>query len=235
MNKTAIVTGVSRGLGEAIAKAFLEEGYAVTGIGRSSEISHPEFSFLELDLQDHAAVEAFEFPKLDAEEVILVNNAGILGEVKRISAMDHDHSGAVMQVNVVAPIQLTAKVAMLCGDEIPFTLVNISSGAGKRPIPSWAAYCASKAALDLFSETFYLEEQELGRKTKVYSVAPGVVDTGMQLNIRTSDPGDFSSVDSFRSLKANGELSAPEDVARKLIHLLAKPYSGQVVCSVREA
>lgn len=235
MKETVIVTGVSRGLGAAIAKAFLEEGHEVIGIGRDTEISHPAFAFMKLDLSKHEAVEAFEFPELHAEAVILINNAGILGEVKRISAMDSDHSGTVMQVNVVAPIQLTAKVARLCGDKIPFTLVNISSGAGKRPIPSWAAYCASKAALDLFSETFYLEEQELGRKTRVYSLAPGVVDTDMQRNIRTSDPADFSSVDSFRNLKENGELSAPGEVAQKLIHLLRKPYNGQVVCSVREA
>ncbi len=234
MNKTAIITGVSRGLGKAIAETFLREGYRVIGIGRSTEISHEAFSFLKLDLENHQQVEALELPAIDAEELVLVNNAGILGEVKRISEMEVDHSSAVMQVNVVAPIQLTAKAARLCGDTIPFTLVNISSGAGKRPIPSWAAYCASKAALDLFSETFLLEERELGRKTKVYSVAPGVVDTDMQLKIRTTDAKDFSSVGNFRNMKENNELASAEEVAEKLLQLLQKPYDGKVVCSVRD-
>lgn len=234
MNKTAIITGVSRGLGKALAEAFLEADYKVIGIGRQADISHANFSFLQLDLGDHAAVEAFKLPEIDADEVILINNAGILGEVKRVSATESDHAGQVMQVNVVAPMQLTAKAARLCGDSIPFTLVNISSGAGKRPIPSWAAYCASKAALDLFSETFLLEERELGRNTRVYAFAPGVVDTDMQQNIRTTDASDFSSVETFRDLKENNELADASQVAQKLLALLNKPYDGKVICSARD-
>lgn len=235
MNKTAIITGVSRGLGKALAEAFLQAGYKVIGIGRNAEISAPNFSFFQLDLSDHAAVEAFHLPKIDADEITLINNAGILGEVKRISATESDYASQVMQVNVVAPIQLTAKAARLCGDSIPFTLVNISSGAGKkRPIPSWAAYCASKAALDLFSETFLLEEKELGRNTRVYAFAPGVVDTDMQQSIRSTDASDFSSVETFRDLKENNELADASQVAQKLLALLVKPYDGKVICSARD-
>lgn len=231
---TVIITGVSRGLGEALVQTFLAEGHEVTGIGRSCEITAPGFSFIRLDLSDWRQVEDFNFAPFPSGEVLLINNAGVLGEIRRTSSLDQDISGEVMQVNVVAPIQLTRKLARICGDSIPFALVNISSGAGQRPIPSWAAYCASKAALNLFSETFYLEEKELGRNTRVYAVSPGVIDTNMQQHIRTAPAEEFSSSDNFRNLKKNGELESPSRISGKLLKLLDKDFDGKVLQSLRD-
>jgi len=231
---TVIITGVSRGLGEALVKAFLERGDEVIGIGRHCDITASNFRFLPLDLGNHSQVEAFTFPGFHAGEIVLINNAGVLGEVRRTSELEHDISADVMQVNVIAPIELTRKVARICGDKIPFTLVNISSGAGQRPIPSWAAYCTSKAALNMFSETFYLEEKELGRNTKVYAVSPGVIDTQMQEHIRKAGTADFSAAQNFRDLKENGELESPSHISGKLLKLLNKDFDGSVLQSLRD-
>lgn len=233
MNKTAIITGVSRGLGKALVETFLAENYKVIGIGRSSDIQDSGYIFCKLDLSDWQAVEDFQLPTLEGE-ITLINNAGVLGNVGRISEMETDFSGEVMQVNVTAPIQLTRKVSHICENRLPFNLVNISSGAGKRPIPSWAAYCASKAALDMFSQTFFLEEQELGRNTKVYSVAPGVIDTDMQQLIRAANENAFSSLENFKKLKENNELESPSRISAKLLKMLRLPFDGNILYSLRD-
>ena len=114
-----------------------------------------------------------------------------------------------------------------------FTLVNISSGAANRAIPSWAAYCASKAALNMLTETFYLEEKEKGVEIKVYAVAPGVIDTGMQEQIRSASPEQFSAVDNFKQMKKEGVLFTPEEAALKLELLLNSDFSGETKYDLR--
>src|SRR3989338_8714994 len=142
----------------------------------------------------------------------------MLGTVKRLSDQDSPDINQVMALNVVAPALLMNKLARVCGDHsMALTVVNISSGAAKRAIPSWAAYCTSKAALEMLSETFYLEEQEKGRTTKVYCVAPGVVDTPMQAQIRSVDQADFAASATFHQYYENGELISPEMVAQNWI------------------
>jgi benzil reductase ((S)-benzoin forming) len=234
MSKTYIITGISRGIGKALAEHFLSKNQSVIGIGRTNSIQNPNFHFIELDLLDSSAIENLQFPIIQSEEIILINNAGIIGNIERISSMKEDCIDEIMQVNVIAPIKLTRKISEFCGNSKQFTLVNISSGAGKRPIPSWAGYCASKAAIDLFSQTFLLEELELGKTTKVYSVAPGVIDTDMQVQIRATKESSFSSLENFQKLKSEQKLETPERIALKLDKLLNIPYSNHVLISLND-
>lgn len=234
MSKTYIITGVSRGIGKALAEHFLSKNHSVIGIGRSCSLFHPNFHFVELDLLDSDAIEKFQLPSTESKEIVLINNAGIIGNIERISSMKADGIDEIMQINVIAPIKLTRKISEFCGNKKQFTLVNISSGAGKRPIPSWAGYCASKAAIDLFSQTFLLEERELGKSTKVYSVAPGVIDTDMQVQIRATDENSFSSLENFQKLKSEQKLETPERIALKLDKLLSIPYSDEVLIALND-
>lgn len=226
------VTGVSKGLGEAFAHHFLEQGVEVTGIGRNHRIDHPNFKFISCDLSDRKQVEEIDFGKI-SEEVIFINNAGIIGNIQRISDQKELDASEVMMVNAIAPMVLSAKIAKAVDVNSHLSVVNISSGAGRRSIPSWATYCSSKAALDRFSETFYLEEKEKGRQIKVLSVAPGVIDTHMQEIIRSADKKDFSSISRFLELKENNELCSPNDVVIKIVDLLRMVENDQVViCAV---
>lgn len=234
MSKTYIITGISRGIGKALAEHFLSKNQSVIGIGRTNSIQNPNFHFIELDLLDSSAIENLQFPIIQSEEIILINNAGIIGNIERISSMKEDCIDEIMQVNVIAPIKLTRKISEFFGNSKQFTLVNISSGAGKRPIPSWAGYCASKAAIDLFSQTFLLEELELGKTTKVYSVAPGVIDTDMQVQIRATKESSFSSLENFQNLKSEQKLETPERIALKLDKLLNIPYSNHVLIALND-
>lgn len=228
-----IVTGVSRGLGKAIVQELLEKNEKVIGIGRSQNFNHSNFSFIECDLSNIEEVEKLNFLDFN-EKVTLINNAGILGNIKRLSDQSSNDLQAVLNVNVTAPIYLLKKVYSKVKIKDDFSLVNISSGAANRAIPSWAGYCASKAALNMLTETFYLEELEKGNKPTVYTVAPGVIDTDMQVQIRSSHQSDFSSVDNFKELKSNNNLFTPQETAKKLLYLLGKPFEGEVFQDLRK-
>ena len=227
-----IITGVSRGFGKALAEQYLANGENVVGIGRSASLQHPNFRFLFCDLSNVKAVDSLSIDLLD-EPITLINNAGILGEIRRLSDKVVADLDAVMNVNVVAPTRLMQKVYAQISDKNSFTLVNISSGAAKRAIPSWAAYCASKAALNMITETFALEEREKGNAPKVYAVAPGVIDTEMQAQIRSTDHTHFSALVNFQRMKNEGELVSAEEATNRLIFLLEKHYDGTIFHDLR--
>jgi len=98
-------------------------------------------------------------------------------------------------------------------------IINISSGAGRRPISGWSAYCASKAALDMATRVVALEAQSRRRPVEAVSLAPGVVDTDMQGEIRGMEPAQFADVERFRAMKAEGALRTAEDVAADILRL----------------
>ena len=211
------ITGVSRGLGQALTEEYLAEGHEVYGIGRSSSIQAEKYTFLSCNLASWSEVEALPLEIAAGSEVLLINNAGIIAPVQRLSDQEQDHAQEIFQVNTIAPIQLMRKFLRECeARDAQLTILNISSGAGRRAIPSWANYCASKAALDMFSETLQLEEREKGKKTRIYAVAPGVIATDMQENIRNSKPKDFSSLETFQQLFEDDQLQSPAETARKL-------------------
>lgn len=228
-----IITGISRGLGKAICQQLLDNGESVLGVGRSNSIKHPGLTFLTCDLGNIEEIDKLDFD-LPNEPITLINNAGVLGNIGRISEQDKSDLENVLTVNTIAPVLLIQKVYKRVQNKDQFTLVNISSGAGVRPIPSWASYCASKAALNMISDTFYLEEVEKGNKVKVYSVAPGVIDTNMQTQIRSTAEEDFSAVQRFKDLKETGALFSTEQAAEKLIKLLHQPFVYQERFDLRE-
>jgi len=229
-----IITGVSSGIGKALTLDYLSRGEKVIGIGRKNSIVDPNFEFVSCDLSKPDAIENLKFNFSETKELTLINNAGVLGKVARLSEQEKADAKEVLTVNAIAPILLTHKILRLFPKNFPFIIVNISSGAGKRAIPSWASYCASKAALDLFSLTLLEEELELGRNIKIYAVSPGVVDTRMQDQIRLSNPSTFSSLQTFIQFKKNNELYSVEVVVQKLRNLLNQPYSNEVIHSLRD-
>ncbi len=227
-----LITGVSRGLGKATVEALLKDGESVVGIGRSNPFGDA-IEFITCDLSDAEAVAALSFDSLEGD-ITLINNAGVIGEIGRISELSSATDlEKVMQVNVFAPMTITKKVYASMQEDQKFHLVNISSGAANRSIPSWASYCASKAALNRLTENFYLEEQELGRDVTAYAISPGVIDTGMQVEIRSADSASFSSKENFVKMKEEGALFSPEEAAKRLLRLLSMPFDGDVFHDLR--
>lgn len=229
-----LITGVSGGIGEALVNQYLADGKQVIGLGRRNAIEHPNYRFIWMDLSDINPVKEFKLDLTGIKSFTLINNAGTIGSIQRMSEQSESDAPEVITVNTIAPMVLTQRILAQLPIDVPFDLVNISSGAGRRPIPGWAAYCASKAALNLFSQTVYLEEKERGRPIRVYAVEPGVVDTAMQRTIRGADSSTFSSLDSFIELKATNQLLTPQEVVRRLLLLLARDYDETTVYSLRD-
>jgi benzil reductase ((S)-benzoin forming) len=230
-----IITGTSKGIGKAIAENYLALGEKVIGIGRNHTISHRGYSSIHCDLSDPGSVEHISFPDLGSEELIFIHNAGILGKVDYFEKLDSKEIAKVMQVNLFAGAVTLQKLLQLLPKATSFKCVFISSGAGKTPIASWASYCASKAAVDLFCQTIQMEEQQLGRSGfHCLSVAPGVVDTDMQALIRDTKQTSFSEVERFKEYKNSNQLYSPELVAKKLFKLVHEMALEQVVYSLRD-
>lgn len=230
-----IITGTSRGIGKAIAENYLTKGETVIGIGRTHTITHPNYTPVVCDLSKAEAVEELTFPEPGLEPLIFIHNAGILGEVNYFEKLPANEPQKVMQVNFFAGTSMLHQLLRLTPKEHPFKAVFISSGAGKNPITSWASYCASKAAVDLFCQVIQQEENQLGRSAfHCLAVAPGVVDTEMQAGIRSISQDAFPDVARFQEYKLSDQLYSPELVSQKLYKLVHQMKLTQVVYSLRD-
>ncbi|MBI3136131.1 MAG: SDR family NAD(P)-dependent oxidoreductase [Bacteroidetes bacterium] len=223
--KIAFVTGISGGIGNAIAHQLLQNGFFVFGIGRSNTIREENYQFISLDLRKPELVNHFNFPQVQATSYLLVNNAGIIGDILPVGELNAAHFSDVMQVNTVAPqVLINTFIQTFSRQLVPLHILNISSGAGKKPIDAWSAYCSSKAALDMFGEAIKLEMTLRERSDfHIHNVAPGVVDTSMQKKIRAASPEKFKASQRFHDLKNNNELVSAEQVAEKLMQLIYNP------------
>ena len=85
----------------------------------------------------------------------------------------------------------------------------------------------------MLTETFYLEELEKENRPTIYAVSPGVIDTDMQAQIRSTEKEDFSSVENFQDLKESNSLYSTKEAALRLIGLLKLPFNGQIAQDLR--
>ncbi|MDH3250568.1 MAG: SDR family NAD(P)-dependent oxidoreductase, partial [Acidimicrobiia bacterium] len=140
-----------------------------------------------------------------------LNPIGFAGEV------DADAYTANVVLNSASPQVLGGSfIALATRLGVPAVMVQISSGAATKPYPGWSSYCAAKAAVDHWTRTVGKELENRGLPITVVSVAPGVVETPMQAEIRGMHESDFPNVQRFRDLESEGILRAPEVVAQEL-------------------
>ena len=152
----------------------------------------------------------------------LVHTAALLGSLGPIEHQSFDSWLSLLRVNVAAPMILSRLFAQATRRSAAQRLVvNISSGAAKRPIAGWSAYCAAKAALEMATRVAALEASTIDPTLAICSLAPGVVDTDMQGLIRGTNEQQFPDVAKFCAMKADGVLRSAHDVAREIIGLIA--------------
>ena len=114
-------------------------------------------------------------------------------------------------------------------------VLNVSSGLGRRPMASQSAYCAAKAGMDHFTRCLAMDEAQRPDGARVCSLAPGVIATDMQLQLRSADPADFPNLSAFEGLHREGRLSPPREAARQMLAYLARPDFGKnPVADVRD-
>jgi benzil reductase ((S)-benzoin forming) len=242
-----IVTGASRGLGRAICRQRLAEGHVVVAIARKpTELPVPpggELLSWTLDLADPLAAarrlgDWLGGPGARAwASVTLINNAGVVSQPSPLAAGDLAELSNAVRVGLEAALLLTA--AFLRATErlnVPRKVLLISSGLGRRAMAGSASYCAAKAGMDHLARAVALEEAERPNGARIVSLAPGVIDTDMQRQLRSADPVLFPERERFVGLHTGGQLDSPDQAAAKVLRVLARPDFGQnPVADVRDA
>jgi benzil reductase ((S)-benzoin forming) len=220
----AIITGVSRGLGESIAVALLARGFHVLGVGRKSatRLTGERYRFVTLDLGELSAIDAtlaapFEAYARDRPTTAcLVNNAAVpgpAGMAGRLATADIAHALAVNLAAPAALANLFCRVfARVDGDR---RIVNVSSGAAQSVLPGSAMYCVAKAGLEMLSRSLAAEQGDGG--IRIVSLRPGIIDTDMQLFQRTQPEDVLPTVGMFKDFYASGRLVPPDVAAAKIV------------------
>jgi 3-oxoacyl-[acyl-carrier protein] reductase len=233
--QVAIITGGGRGIGKAAAEELAANGASVvltarskaqvdavaaalqangaTAIGIATDVADPN--------QVSALVEATlaQLGRID----IVVNNAGIIWPVEDVIKSKADEWTYNLQVNLFGPYYLTRQVLPRMIEQKYGRIVNVSSGAAINPIVGASAYSTSKAGMDMLTKAVALEIPNSG--VTINSFHPGMVDTEMQVDLRSVDTSAESfDLNRFHDAHQQGLLRSPTAVAHA-ITWLAGPWS----------
>jgi NAD(P)-dependent dehydrogenase (short-subunit alcohol dehydrogenase family) len=245
-----ILTGASRGMGRAMAEQLLQPGQVLLGISRQSD---PALDTLaaqrgarltqwKRDLSEAGPVTVAlgkwlaQFQPDALAQVRLINNAGVIGPLGAVEQATPEALVRALRVGLEATVLLTAAflqhTAHWTGQR---RVLNISSGLGRRAMAGSAAYCAAKAGMDHYSRALALEQAERPNGARIVALAPGVIDTDMQSELRGAPGEGFPDQARFLALKANAQLDSPRAAASKVLAYLAREDFGQQpVADVRD-
>ena len=236
-----ILTGASRGMGLAMARQLLQPANTLLCISRSAnetlavQAKQAGANLLQWtqDLALGAGISARleqwlrEQPGSSYTTATLINNAGVIPRIGPLSEADADDLSHALRVGLEAPMQLTSAFLRATANwSAQRKVLNISSGLGRRAMASQAGYCAAKAGLDHFTRCVVLEEALKPNGAKLCSLAPGVIDTGMQEQLRAADSNAFPDQSSFLKLKTSGALASPDEGAQKVLAVLMRADFG---------
>ncbi|MFT5139493.1 MAG: benzil reductase ((S)-benzoin forming) [Lysobacterales bacterium] len=228
LNRVALVTGTSSGIGEAIVFELLNRDWDVIGISRRAvDFENPRYSHLCIDLADvkRLAIEVEEkllhvISNPDLERFALINNAADVGLLGTVDQIDPTAMLRTYTINTAAPIWLMGWLVRNGRDELIKRVVNVSTGAAVKAYAGFGAYGNTKAALRMAGQVLATELESStrpGMDTSVLSYEPGVVDTQMQETVRSSSVETMPIVGYFQQLNENGLLVAPAGPAKEIV------------------
>jgi benzil reductase ((S)-benzoin forming) len=224
--RTIVITGVSRGLGEALFAEAYRRGDRVVGIGRHFTAAQHDLAgadpvravLLTADLADPAAVPgAADLGAAlgDCTQAALVHNAAVVGPIGDVGELPAGELLRAVAVNLTAPMLLTnAFLAAVPAGAARVHVLFVSTGAAQRPVEGWAAYCATKAGGEMFVRVVAAEAGRRDPRVRAASVNPGIMDTAMQETLRGSR---FPEHERYVERYARGELADPAEVARRIL------------------
>lgn len=201
-DKTILITGASRGIGEASARYLAEQGANVVLSARSenditrlaAEIGDNALA-ITCDVADHASVKSTIDQTVDHFGAIdvVVNNAGLLDPIHRLTDFDPADWDKVIDVNVKGVFYAMHVAIPHMLKNNGGTIINISSGAAYNALEGWSHYCASKAAVLQLTRSGHKEYGDLG--INCIGLSPGTIATDMQRNIKASGLNPVSQMD----------------------------------------
>jgi benzil reductase ((S)-benzoin forming) len=236
-----ILTGASRGMGLAMAEQLVAAGHRLVCISRKTNdalAARAQAAGLQCEQwpQDLARAETAaarlaawlqEQDEAALASVTLINNAGLIPRIAPLGDIPAADVAEALRVDLEAPMLLTgAFLRATAAWKLPRKVLNISSGLGRRAMASQAVYCAAKAGMDHFSRSVALEEAQRPNGARICALAPGVIDTDMQVQLRGADPANFPDIGNFVGLKEKGALTSPQEAAARVLAFLARPDFG---------
>ncbi|WP_082549202.1 SDR family NAD(P)-dependent oxidoreductase [Rhizobacter sp. Root404] len=249
--KLFVLTGASRGMGAALAEQLIAPDHVLLciarrhndGLAAQAEAAGVRCEQWALDLAEPVGAAARLQGWLGALDgasfgaATLVNNAAALTRIGPVDECSDVDLSAAMRVGLEAPLLLSAAFLRATrswtGDK---RILNISSGLGRRAMAGQASYCAAKAGMDHLTRAMALDEANRPNGARLVSLAPGVIDTDMQVQLRSGEAAGFPEKANFVGLKERGQLSSPADAAARLLAYLARPdFGANPVADVRDA
>jgi NAD(P)-dependent dehydrogenase (short-subunit alcohol dehydrogenase family) len=183
--KVIVITGVTRGLGHAMAEEFARRGHTVAGCGRSQpaltrigDALGPPHHFDAVDVADDAQVATWakSLLKLFGPPDLLINNAAIINRNARLWEVPTDEFSQVIDVNVKGVASVIRHFVPAMVRRARGIIVNFSSGWGRSTDVEVAPYCATKWAIEGLTKAL---AQEIPRGMAAIPLNPGVIDTDM--------------------------------------------------------
>lgn len=245
MTTLTILTGTTRGLGAAMAEELATSGEHLVTLSRQSSPSLSALSSkhgtaltqIEVDLANSDGVKhavSVLIPLLhNHTHIRFIHNAGVVKPIAQVQALiDLDMINDAFHVNITSAIFLTAQILHHTTHSIDRRVMLISSGAGRNASSGWAVYCSTKAAMDRFAEAAQLDQ---GSRTRIVSMAPGIIDTPMQETIRATSKDDLPSLERFIGFKESNQLASPFSVAQRLLKILeSDTFGSKIIDDIRQ-
>ncbi|WP_105619606.1 (S)-benzoin forming benzil reductase [Vallitalea okinawensis] len=244
-----IITGTSKGLGEAIARSLLEDDHYLFCISRQKNnqligaaySKDVELNYYIQDLQDHNGLQ-YTFKEIvnkidmnQAKSITLINNAAMIHPIKRVESCTYTEIDQHLAVNLGAPMMLSSMfIDFTKKADVRKRIINITSGAANKPFYGWSNYCSGKAALDMFTKCVAEEQKNTVNPVHILGFSPGIMDTTMQQQIRNVEEENFIRVEEFKNFKEQELLRTPEFVAKQLILLMQQDITSGSVVDIKE-
>lgn len=220
-----LITGTSSGIGAALAERFLSSENTLFCISRSNnagllkqaKIQGAKMNYTIADLLEPATAIDFihkSFSEIlsSLEPIILINNAGVISPVSPVIGLDEESMKEHFDINFFTPAILTSYFMQQTATlKNPAIVLNISSGAAYIPYEGWSMYGSSKAALNMFTKIAGMEWKR--ENSRIFALAPGIVESRLQEQIRNTDETVFPEKETFVKLHNENRLLKASYVA----------------------
>ena len=194
-----VITGVTKGLGRALAEYYIADGHIVIGCGRNVEeidmmsnnfSKNNDFQIVDVSKHENVSYWARDIVDRFGTPNFILNNAGIINKNKELWNIPEKEFSEVMDVNVKGMHNIIRNFVPKMIEANSGTIVNFSSGWGRSTSPKVAPYCASKWAVEGLSKSL---AQELPNGLACVAFNPGVIDTNMLRSCWNENAGMYET------------------------------------------